>query len=220
MLSGCVRERVNPLDPQNPNSNVSILPPPTGLEITPDYCAIYLRWNEVLDAQKYQIYRDDERVATVEITYFYNTGLSPSQKYMYHVASVHSCGLGGHKSDPVYATPLKTKIVFSKYFIYWDDNSNGKVNPGEDIEMDIYVKNIGADKALWVEALLSSNDAYVVVTRAHGFHYNMYPNDEDFYNYRFSVSSNAPHGHIMDFYLDIWDVDNNSWVDSFTVPVE
>jgi len=111
----CERERINPLDPENPNSDAVVLPPPTGLKAIPDYGTVILTWDAVTDAVRYQIYRDDEQITTNETTNYEDTGLTPGQEYKYQVASVHSSGLGGHKSDPVYATPIKgARVKYSK----------------------------------------------------------------------------------------------------------
>lgn len=219
----CKRDRVNPLDPENPNSDAVALPPPTGLTVTPDYGAVILKWDSVGEASAYQICRDDEQITRVDTNYYEDTGLTSGQKYKYQVASVHSSGLGGHKSDPVYGTPIKgARIEYSKYEISSDSNGNGNVNPGELINMWIYLKNTGTDKALGVSAVLSTNDTHITISYDSTYYYDLDPNEEykgNFY-YIFSVPTTCPYGHVVTFYLNISDNDGNSWADTFSITVE
>lgn len=217
----CKRERINPLDPDNPNSNAVLLPPPTGLVATPDYGAVILTWNVVTGATRYRVFRDEEKTAEVDSTSYHDKGLTPDQGYKYQVSSVHSSGLAGHKSDPVYATTMKgPRVEYTRYEVVEDDNEDGIVNRGENIVMGVYLRNTGTEKAPRVEAYLTENDEFVTISADYGYYADLNAGEENSANYGFRVLDNCPYGHAVDFYLDISDKDANAWADTFTVTVQ
>lgn len=223
------REHTNPLDPSNPNSDAILIPPPTGLKATPDHGAIDLTWDIVTDAVGYKVFRDDEQVTTISSAFYDDVGLTPDKKYKYQVASVHSSGLGGHKSVPVYATPLGgAGIRFSKYEVISDNNNDGIVNRGEVVKVRVYLKNVGTSRAYQVNARLTTTDPYTTIDSNYANyadldagweHYGESYWDSD-WSYKFTISDSCPSGHIVVFDLDIKDDHSNSWSDSFTVPVQ
>ena len=225
-LFGCSkREHTNPLDPNNPNSNAVLLPPPSGLTATPDYGSITLTWNAVPEAKNYQVYRGDKKIVTINTIFYKDTGLTLGKRYSYQVASVHPCGLGGHKSKPVYAVPKKgAKIVYSKYEVDSDDNGDGIVNRGETIGLDLYLKNTGTSTAKRVNATLSENDAYVSITDDkwcdYGLGVDLTAGGEAYGYFVFTVADNCPYNHVITFSLSIRDKDGNSWSDGFTITVK
>jgi len=222
-LVGCSkREHTNPLDPNNPNSNVVLLPPPTGLKAVPDYGSVTLTWNAVPGAKNYQVYRGDKKIVTIDTTFYEDTGLTPGKRYSYQVASVHPCGLGGHKSKPVYTTPKEgTKIVYSKYEVRSDDNGDRIVNRGETIDLDVYLKNTGTSTAKMVNATLSESDAYVTISDSiwNILGVDLTAGREAYGCFVFTVADNCLYNHVITFSLSIRDKDGNSWSDSFAITV-
>jgi len=223
-LLGCSkREHTNPLDPNNPSSNVVLLPPPAGLKATPDYGSVTLTWDTVSEAKNYQVYRGDKKIVTIDTTFYEDTGLTPGKRYSYQVASVHPCGLGGHKSKPVYAMPKKgAKIVYSKYEVHSDDNGDGIVNRGETIGLDLYLKNTGTSTAKRVNATLSENDLYVTISDNiwNILGVDLTAGGEAYGYFVFTVADNCPYNHVITFSLSITDKDGNAWSDSFSIMVK
>lgn len=112
LFLGCTRERINPLDPKNPNSDAIALPSPNNLKLTVQPGIIYLTWDEVEGTVNYRIYKNEIRLATVDSTYYRDVDVVAGKIYTYWVTSIHSSGLEGYKSEAVSAT----------YDIYFWDN--------------------------------------------------------------------------------------------------
>lgn len=132
-LLGCSkREHTNPLDPNNPNSNAVLLPPPSNLRAVAQPGFISLTWDKVPEAVNYRIYRNNKRFTVVDTTYYHDTGVSAGKTYSYQIASIHSSGLEGHKSKSVSATAYTVDIYF------WDDFDDDMVSghPSEPWEIE------------------------------------------------------------------------------------
>jgi predicted metal-binding transcription factor (methanogenesis marker protein 9) len=215
-------EHVNPYDPENPNGNAEILPPPSNLQTQDGDKVIILTWDSVPGANGYQVYRDDKRIGETDTTYYMDTDLK-YRTYEYQVATVHSSGLGGHKSDPVIGEskegPKIPKIEYSRFEVYYGGNGDGDVNRGEELTVKIFLKNTGASMANSVVANLSENDPYVVVNDNRGDYGNMDPFEEIARSYSFKVSNDCPYGDVVTFFLNISDSEGNNWQDTFTVEV-
>ncbi|MFH1755697.1 MAG: hypothetical protein ABIA59_08335, partial [Candidatus Latescibacterota bacterium] len=124
--------------------------------------------------------------------------------------------------DTFTITILQTSadIVFNRYDINTDNNADGRVNPGESIKMLVYLTNAGSSKALAVAANLSENDPYVTLTNSHEYYGDLESGVTQVGIYYFAVSASCPVPHTINFDLDINDSEDNTWLDSFTVPVE
>lgn len=127
----CRKERVNPLDPNNPNADVEILSPPD-VTMSLDYCTVILSWNPVSKAVQYRVFRDDENIVTVYINFFEDKTVEVNKQYKYQVNSVHESGLGGYLSTPVYAVPKD---------LIWEFNDGGNLysSPAIGDNGDVYV---------------------------------------------------------------------------------
>lgn len=99
-------------------------------------------------------------------------------------------------------------------------DSDGKIDAGEEIDLDVTLRNAGTVTATNVAATLSTSDPYLTIV----------DDDEPFADiavgasvtsnadFDFSVSSAAPAGHQISFTLLITS-DQSSWTRSFTLPV-
>jgi len=76
-------------------------------------------------------------------------------------------------------------LEFSKYQVVYDDNSDGIINPGETIYMQVYIKNSGNTVANGVKASISCDDNGIS---------NLYPTTEVDYNSGIGSSSIYPGG--------------------------
>jgi hypothetical protein len=97
-------------------------------------------------------------------------------------------------------------------------NGDHSINPGEEIDLHIWVRNYGVDTAIGVNGILQSADPYITISdsvRAFG---NIAPAQicsTGVNGYLFSTSINAPDGHIIYFELDCLDTNDSTWISSF-----
>ncbi len=111
-------------------------------------------------------------------------------------------------------------IRYSKYEVWYDDNSDGIPTRGETVKINLYLENRGASSAYGVEALLTENDPYINLTDSQGAFAGFFnPGEEKYSSYTFDITSTCPYGHIATFHIDATDDYNNSWQDSFTVTI-
>ena len=133
-------------------------------------------------------------------------------------------------------TTKKAGIVFSRYVIASDNNSDGIVNKGETIGLIVYLKNTGSSTANKVKASITCTSSFVSSlspTTAVNYQDDYYSNyissgsESTYGNYTsgnntltFNVSSTIPSGTILTFNISITDESNNTWSDSFTITVQ
>ena len=101
-------------------------------------------------------------------------------------------------------------------------NNDGNINPGEDIELVVSLKNFGTNSVEGVTASLSSNDAIVTITDDSEDYGTILPgtvasSSDDF---DFSVSTSALGGSEIEFDLLIEDSSENSWTDKIYLTVD
>ena len=114
----------------------------------------------------------------------------------------------------------EANIVFDRFDINADDNSDGRVNPGENIKMLVYVENTGSSKALGVAANLIEADIYVTMTNSYEYYGDLEAGVSQVGIYYFTVSEFCPVPHTINFDLDINDLEDNEWLDIFNVTVQ
>ncbi|CAF3427244.1 unnamed protein product [Rotaria sp. Silwood1] len=112
---------------------------PSGLtvtRITSD--SITLQWDSASGAQKYNVYRDGNKVADVSITSYTDTGLSSATDYLYQVSSVQY-SQESQKSNEVEATTLTEKVCYN-------DNNFNHVTAGRAYHRLGYAWALGSDQ--------------------------------------------------------------------------
>jgi len=97
-------------------------------------------------------------------------------------------------------------------------NADGIVNPGEQITLNLTLKNYGNQTASGVEAKLRSNDSYVSITDSTGSFGDLNYGDEASDSYAFDVNALCPNEHAIYFDLEITDA-ANLWPAALTVSV-
>jgi hypothetical protein len=101
-------------------------------------------------------------------------------------------------------------------------NDDGIANPGENLEIPIWVKNWGNEEALDVYAVLSSTDPYVEITDSIEYFGDIPPGDsalsED--DFGIMVLPSCPNGHIIQCNLSIRDSVGNEWVSTLSLSVD
>jgi hypothetical protein len=82
-----------------------------------------------------------------------------------------------------------------------DSGGNGQVNPGENVDLGIWGKNIGSEIAYSVFGMLSETDPYVTLTTDSSWFGNIAVNDSSLSNpyYGFTVAANCPNNHGISF---------------------
>ncbi|MGB7055379.1 MAG: T9SS type A sorting domain-containing protein, partial [bacterium] len=97
-------------------------------------------------------------------------------------------------------------------------NANGQINPGEVINLRLWIKNYGSKPALGVVGLLRTNDIYTTILDSLKSFGNIAFNQicsTGTDGYDFSPALNAPDGHIVNFDLICRDINDTIWVSHF-----
>lgn len=84
-------------------------------------------------------------------------------------------------------------------------NSNGQVNPAEQIELPVEIRNFGSEVALGVSGVLSSSDPYILLTDAAELFGDLAPGQtlwcqDDF---DLTIDGGTPNGHLCELALDL-----------------
>ncbi len=116
-----------------------------------------------------------------------------------------------------YVVYLKSIIDDSLY-----GNNNHYINPGETINLPLWVKNWGDSTARDVTGTLRTNDPYVVFLDSIKSFGNIYGQDSAFTGnngYKFSISEDCPDMHNINFDLLCNDYYDSTWVSHFSYSV-
>lgn len=120
-------------------------------------------------------------------------------------------------------------IIYHKSSVYSDSNSDGVINKGESIRMNVGVKNVGSSAANDVRISITSNSPYVSSVSNYysvggysGVQYGSLTSNEEYSHdgLSFNVSTTAPEGTVIQFDISVTDTHGNIWNDSFTVTTE
>lgn len=100
-------------------------------------------------------------------------------------------------------------------------NNNGEVNPGETIDLQVTLKNYGTSTtATGISAKLTTGDVYVTITDSIKNYSNIAPGATATASaYTFGVSTDARHGRILDFDMEI-NTDQGTWHSAIQIPVQ
>jgi len=99
-------------------------------------------------------------------------------------------------------------------------NGNGEPDFGEEITLDIALRNVGIAPASNVSATLTTGDSYITITSGQ-FTYGTIPADSIYRGSTFSVTiaDDIPDMHAVEFVLEMFDDSDNSWNSSFFINV-
>jgi hypothetical protein len=100
-------------------------------------------------------------------------------------------------------------------------NGNGEPDPGETCDMTVVLKNKGSQKAIQVSGDLVCNDPYVTVTASSSAYPDIPPDSlkSSLVPYQFTVNSNCPPGHIVEFVLEVTGSGPYSASDTFQIMI-
>jgi hypothetical protein len=97
-------------------------------------------------------------------------------------------------------------------------NADGIINPGEQITLNLILKNYGNQTAYGVEAKLRSDDSYVSIIDSAGNYGDLNYEDEASDTYVFEVNPSCPDAHAIYFDLEITDA-SSFWPTTLTLSV-
>ncbi|MEO0226665.1 MAG: C25 family cysteine peptidase [candidate division WOR-3 bacterium] len=98
-------------------------------------------------------------------------------------------------------------------------NNNHLINPGETINLPLWVKNWGESAAYNVSGILRTNDPYTTITDSIKSFGLILGHDSAFTGsdgYKFSLNSNCPDLHIIPFDLACRDLNDSVWISHFS----
>ncbi|MCK4673520.1 hypothetical protein KAT67_06005, partial [candidate division WOR-3 bacterium] len=101
-------------------------------------------------------------------------------------------------------------------------NNNGQLNPGESVEIPLWVKNWGQSQGDDITGMLSSTDTYVVLSDTIKNFGNIPANDSAYTGadgYNLDISPTCPNYHSMLFTLTCNDDVDSTWVSQFNLMV-
>jgi hypothetical protein len=100
-------------------------------------------------------------------------------------------------------------------------NDDGQANPGETVEVEVTIKNVGSHEAQQVTAVLTTEDILVQLESASAGFGNITASDSSIGlpPYRFHISEDCSTGHIVDFTLKIMDKRGRQWSSNIQIEV-
>ena len=101
-------------------------------------------------------------------------------------------------------------------------NNDGEINPGETINLDIILKNMGLTEATNISAVLSTSDSYTTISQSSSNYNNIGSGltATNLTDYVFSVSSSCPDAHQISFSLAIHCSGREDWTREFQLQVQ
>lgn len=122
----------------------------------------------------------------------------------------------------IISNPVGPYVLFNKYHINdASGNNDTTANPGENILLDVILKNYGSQTANGVSAKIKTNDIYFTITDSTQSWGSIAPNATSTQTdaYALSVNANAPDGHVANFIMTITDGSSNTWSSQFSIQV-
>ena len=203
--------------------NVAIFNPvdlgaPTGLDVTGTTTeSITLIWDELANAQSYNVYRDGEKVANVTEETYTDNGLVHNTEYCYTVTGMNNVYEYEHSVEVCTMTLQKDYNTAIKEFtpevVHYD---------GNEVSLDITFINDGIyEHESKSDITLSSEDEYVTMTSATGSMVALKPTEEVTKTFAFTLKENIPNNHEIQFNANVKYVyGNTSWDIPFTIVVK
>ena len=123
-----------------------------------------------------------------------------------------------YETDIMAMSPEGAYVVVDEFNMVSDINSNGLVDWGETVSMNIVASNIGVDYASNIVAEVSSSDPYLFNLDNFASFSNIDPSEivTSDQAINFSVSSDAPFGHNASIDVEFNDDNGNTWMSSYT----
>ena len=99
-------------------------------------------------------------------------------------------------------------------------NDNGRINPGETVDLPVWVKNFGTDSAVNVAGIIRENSGYATILDSIANYGDMAPGDSVVSDpvFRLAVENNCPDGYMVNCDLICTDT-ANTWSSQFSLTV-
>lgn len=134
----------------------------------------------------------------------------------------------GRNLEP-YEGGMEVRLLNYGYIIYQKSsvadsmgNHDGKINPTEEIELPLWVENIGESTAVQIVGTLTTTDPYIVISDSIKS-FSDIPGRDSAYTgedgYSFSVPYGCPDNHSITFSLICTDINDSIWVSEFSESV-
>ena len=203
--------------------NVAIYNPvdlgaPTGLEVTESTTeSITLIWDELANAQSYNVYRDGEKVANVTEETYTDNGLVHNTEYCYTVTGMNNVYEYEHSDEVCTMTVQKDYNTAIKEFtpevVHYD---------GNEVSLDITFINDGIYEHKSISSItISTEDEYVTMTSATGSMVALDPTEEVTKTFAFTLKENIPNNHEIQFNANVeYKYEDGSWDIPFTIVVK
>jgi len=119
-----------------------------------------------------------------------------------------------------------TVVSANPYLIYYKaiindslfGNNDGCINPTEEIELPLWVKNIGESTGIDIKGVLKIEDPYIAVTDSVKYFADVPGNDSAFTGedgYNFTVPYSCPNQYRINFELRCTDINDSLWCSTF-----
>ena len=204
--------------------NVAIFNPidlgaPTGLTATNVTTeSITLGWDELANAQSYNVYRNGEKVANVKGTSYTDNGLTHNTPYCYTVAGMNNVYEHEHSDELCVPTAQKDYSVAMSMF-----EPEIVIVDGKPVSLNITFVNDGKlDHERWSRITLSTEDDYVTITTAQ-VSWSPAPaaGSETTKTFAFTLDENIPNNHEIQFNANVkYNNSETSWDIPFTMVVK
>ncbi len=100
-------------------------------------------------------------------------------------------------------------------------DDDGKIDPGENIDLSITVKNASPDTGFSITSTLRTTDPYVTIIDSVVNFGNIMPNSlaNSLDNFNIEITPDCPIDNIIDFIFISEDIYNSSWIDELSIPI-
>ena len=205
--------------------NVAIFNPvdldaPTGLDVTGRTTeSITLIWDELANAQSYNVYRNGEKVANVEGTSYTDNGLTHNTEYCYTVAGMNNVYEHEHSEELCVTTVQKDYSVAISMF-----EPEIVIVDGKPVSLNITFVNDGKkEHDTWSRITLSSEDEFVTTITPAQVSWSPAPapGSETTKTFAFTLDENIPNNHEIQFNANVkYNNSETSWDIPFTMVVK
>jgi hypothetical protein len=136
----------------------------------------------------------------------------------------------GNNFDDSFDVSVSTtgaNVIYNSFNVYSDNNSDGIINKGETVRLNVSLKNTGTSTAKLVKATFSTTSQYVSnLSPTTAISYGdisansvKWYQNESYYVIQFTVSSSTPDNTNIPFSISITDESSNNWSANFSVTI-
>lgn len=161
-------------------------------------------------------------------SYANTSGLVSGTSYDYRVRAYNAYGNSAYSNVATATTLAEVGPVVAVGYVVDDDNvggssgnGDGQIDCGETIQLYVDLENEGSGLADNVQANLGTSSPYITWVDANSYYGDIagraVARNTDAFD--FQVAAGTPHGHLIQFNLDVTALNGGSWPDSFIARV-